>query len=257
MLFAVIYPLINAQASYVMPIRDKGGDFRASPFYNREAFARWDALVQQPKQIAQPYVSAPRANQGPEQIANDLKARWMTVVAAAVRSGCSEQPMSSERVLGLFRAMGRGPATVVYIVAGVDLSLAILVSRKPESAPDISVLELSLTSRELDDWVGLNDSSRTSWFGAYRKRDTLLTPWMEVIALTMRNCSRRIMEPIEAELLRRGVQEAYLIPTGSLSFLPLHCCTNRNSSASVLNERVTWHRLPSARFLARCEELSD
>lgn len=61
-----------------------------------------------------------------------------------------------------------------------------------------------------------------AWFNAYEQSQTNHQAWLNAIDQGTRQLWQPLMSPLINHLQQRNFQQAILIPTGLLSFLPLH-----------------------------------
>ncbi|MDZ8242322.1 MAG: CHAT domain-containing tetratricopeptide repeat protein [Nostoc sp. ChiQUE01a] len=139
---------------------------------------------------------------------------------------------------------------LVYLVPTPAGSLALLVTQ--EGINDLWLDDLTENSlREL----------LKAWFNAYEESQTKHQAWLDAIDQGTRQLWQPLMSPLIDYLQQRHFQQATLIPTGFLSFLPLHAAWIEDSAASTGKyyalDAIHLTYAPNARSLSTAQEIAQ
>ncbi|MCY7406927.1 MAG: CHAT domain-containing protein, partial [Alkalinema sp. CAN_BIN05] len=100
---------------------------------------------------------------------------------------------------------------LVYLTTTSAGSLALIVT--PEDVQSIWLNDLN--QEQLQGIV-------QTWFASYNQSQTDHQSWLDAIDITTRQLWEPLMQPLIQSLKTQNIHQATLIPTGLLSFLPLH-----------------------------------
>ena len=143
----------------------------------------------------------------------------------------------------------RSDSPLIYIVTTPNGSVTIVVT--PEN---IEAIWSNFTEAQLRELV-------QSWFNVYRNSQTDCTTWLETIESTTRQLWDLLMGPIVQHLKLQGFDRATLIPTGYLSFLPLHAAwtpdSDRPTGKRYAIDDIHFTYTPNARSLTEARKIAD
>ena len=114
---------------------------------------------------------------------------------------------------------------LIYLVSTPNGSLALILTTAGTSKPEISSLWLNdLTEPQLIDVL------YDEWFGAYRDSRTNRQAWLDTIDEITQQIWESMMAPLIDYLQRNNLLKAVLIPTGYVSYLPLHAAWTQDTT---------------------------
>ena len=152
---------------------------------------------------------------------------------------------------------------LVYLLPTANGSLALIVSQSAASDPvEIASIWLdTLTDTSLRELLVVPGDEPGGWFGAYLKRTANRDAWLEIIDRTTHQLWNLLMEPVVNHLKTLSVTQAILIPTGFLSFLPLHAAWTEDPSTPS-GKRYAFDEIqltyaPNARSLAVAQAIAQ
>ncbi len=100
----------------------------------------------------------------------------------------------------------------------------------------------------------------TQWLMAYKQRDTDPQAWKDVLEYETARLWE-IMSPIIEHLKSRDIEQAVLIPTGLLGFLPLHAAWTEDNSTSTGKryalDEICFTYAPNARSINAAQEIAQ
>lgn len=124
----------------------------------------------------------------------------------------------------------------MYLLPSPNGTLALVVHQSPvvgsmPGSVDISPIWLdSLTEASLRELLLDPDEDMSGWFGAYDNLKTDHQTWFETIDQVTHQLWERLMGPVVTHLETLNTTQAILIPTGFLSFLPLHAAWTEDTT---------------------------
>jgi CHAT domain-containing protein len=152
---------------------------------------------------------------------------------------------------------------LVYLLPTANGSLALIVSQSAASDPvEIASIWLdTLTDTSLQELLAGPGEDLGGWFGAYINRNTDLKTWFQTIDQVTHQLWDLLMEPVVTHLKNLSVAQAILIPTGFLSFLPLHAAWTEDPSTPS-GKRYAFDEIqltyaPNARSLAVAQAIAQ
>lgn len=120
---------------------------------------------------------------------------------------------------------------IVYLAAATYGGLALIVRKNEEQASWVHPIWLdALTHGNLTKML-LGDSEATlaGWFGAYNNQSQAPDDWFQTIEQITHQLWPLLMGPLTDYLARQNIAQAVLVPTGYLSFLPLHAAWTKRA----------------------------
>lgn len=145
---------------------------------------------------------------------------------------------------------------VVYMVVTSQGGLALVVSNKPGLLVDSLWLK-DLSESFIRPLLFAEGNHSPGWFKAYEKQSENGQLWRQTIEKVTSQLWRSLMSPLVSYLLGLHCTEATLIPTGYLSFLPLHAAwteaPQRRSRCYALDS-IQFKYSPSAQALQASRE---
>jgi CHAT domain-containing protein len=131
----------------------------------------------------------------------------------------------------------------------------------------VGSLALIVTSSEITEiWLDqLTESSLVKellgiWFDAYNYRKTNSQGWFDAIDQITHQLWQSLMEPVVHHLKNQHITQAILIPTGFLSFLPLHAAWTEDSSTLTgrryVIDDIHFTYVPNARSLYAAQAIA-
>jgi CHAT domain-containing protein len=121
---------------------------------------------------------------------------------------------------------------LVYIVTNPNGSLGFILHRSTKKNVQVNSVQLTLTESELRALLVTPTDSETvgGWFGAYDNRRNDQDHWFQTIENVTQALWETVMAPIIQALQNLNASKAVLIPSGLLSFLPLHAAWTSDDS---------------------------
>ncbi|MEM9803770.1 MAG: CHAT domain-containing protein [Cyanobacteria bacterium P01_D01_bin.56] len=156
---------------------------------------------------------------------------------------------------------------LVYLLTTSNGSLALIMHRSqlkrnvPALVNTSSIWLDTLTNESLQELLIDPNNEFGGWFGAYNNRNTNRDSWFQAIDQITHQLWTLIMEPVILHLQKLNVSHAVLIPTGFLSFLPLHAAWTED--AEILTGRryaldtITFTYAPNARSMKAARVVSE
>ncbi|EKU96552.1 hypothetical protein Lepto7375DRAFT_0014 [Leptolyngbya sp. PCC 7375] len=152
---------------------------------------------------------------------------------------------------------------IVYLAPTENGSLVLIVHQSL-NASSVEVIPIWLDDftetllRELLD--GKGDESH-GWFEAYNQRRINRDSWFQAIDDITHQLWDMLMEPVVMQLEALQASQAVLIPTGYLSFLPLHAAWTEDSTTLTGRryalDTITFSYTPNARSLEAAQAIKD
>ena len=100
-----------------------------------------------------------------------------------------------------------------------------------------------------------------TWFAAYNQSQTDHQSWLDAIDSTTRQLWEPLMQPLIQSLKIQNIHQATLIPTGFLSFLPLHASwtpdENRPTKRHYALDNIHFTYAPNAKSLTAAQTIAD
>jgi CHAT domain-containing protein len=131
----------------------------------------------------------------------------------------------------------------------------------------VGSLALVVTSDETHS-IWLNDFTNThltdllqTWLAAYNQRHTNYKSWLDAIHTTTQQLWNPLMGPLVQQLQDKGIDRITLIPTGYLSFLPLHAAWTEDESKptgrryAIDDLHITY--VPNAKSLTAAQSIAN
>lgn len=140
---------------------------------------------------------------------------------------------------------------LIYLVSTPVGSVALMVTSSEMTEIWLDQLtEFSLIKQLLGD----------VWFDAYIRRKTNPQGWFEAIDQITHQLWQSLMEPVVHHLKTQHFTQAILIPTGFLSFLPLHAAWTEDPSSPIGRryalDKIHFTYVPNARSLSSAQAIA-
>ncbi|MEH1791029.1 MAG: CHAT domain-containing protein [Nostoc sp.] len=139
---------------------------------------------------------------------------------------------------------------LVYLINTPAGSLALIVT--PDGIDDLWLDDL--TENSLEELL-------ITWFTAYDQSQTNLQAWLDAIDQGTRQLWQPLMSPLINHLQQHNFQQATLIPTGFLSFSPLHAAWVEDSTTPTGRhyalDSIHFTYAPNARSLSTAQKIAQ
>jgi tetratricopeptide (TPR) repeat protein len=155
---------------------------------------------------------------------------------------------------------------LVYLLPTSNGSLALVIhqSHAAGNVPGpvhVSPLWLdSLTEASLQELLEGSGEDSSGWFGAYNNWNTDRSTWFETIDQVTHQLWDEVMGAVVTHLKSLNAAQAILIPTGYLSFLPLHAAWTEDAAIPTGRryalDAMTFTYAPNARSLTAAREIA-
>ncbi len=174
----------------------------------------------------------------------------LTKIIEQIRQVPSHKDFLAQPTFDDIRQALRPGISLIYLVPTAAGSLALIVT--PEGIDDLWLDNLSENSlRELF----------IAWFSAYSQSPTNRQAWLDAIDQGTCQLWQPLMLPLINHLQQHNFPQASLIPTGLLSFLPLHAAWVEDSTAPTGRyyalDAIHFTYVPNARSLSTAQEIAQ
>ena len=158
---------------------------------------------------------------------------------------------------------------LVYLVTTPNGSLVLIVQRPLSmgngglsTAAQIHPIWLNdLTEDSLQELLEVPGEELSGWFGAYNTQQSDHDAWLETLDRVTHQLWDLLMGPVVTQLAALGVTEAVLIPTGYLSFLPLHAAWTEDDTTLTGRryalDTIAFTYAPNARSLKIAQDIAQ
>ncbi|MDZ8083170.1 MAG: CHAT domain-containing protein [Nostoc sp. DcaGUA01] len=182
--------------------------------------------------------------------------KTLTKIIEQIRQVPSYEDFLAQPTFDDIRQALRPSIPLVYLVTTSAGSLA------------LSVTQDGIDDLWLDDFIETSLQEKTSlqklltaWFNAYEQSQTKRSAWLEAIDQGTRQLWQPLMSPLINHLQQHNFQQATLIPTGLLSFLPLHAAWVEDSTTPTGRyyalDAIDFTYVPNARSLSTAQEIAQ
>jgi CHAT domain-containing protein len=245
---------LAVQFNYVLPLLLRNEPYQESPYYNKDQFERLMSLTAElRKGLNNP---SPKSN---TQLLEERLMRGAASLEIAERQlGITPWSPSLKDIEAALKAVSSDSSkpVLIYLFATPYGAAGVVVTWNPDKSDVIlKVIEApQCTDAELRRLLFGEgpELDPSSWFGSYSRRQSLQQTWRKTLCITIDRLWLVLMSTIAGTLVAEGCDRAVLMPSGLLSFVPLHAIWNRTADHAIKTEEIVWSYSPSATLLCNC-----
>lgn len=247
-------PALAVQFNYVMPLLLRNEPYEKSPYFDKEQFDRLMSMT----------VELRKGLNDPSPELNTLSLEKRLICAAASleiaerRLGLAPWTPSLkdiEAALTTISKEGSKPALVYLFGTARGAAAVVATWNADKSGLSLKLVEAPrCTDAELRTLLfgEAQDIDPASWFGSYGRRESLQQTWRQTLRKTVDRLWLVLMSTVAQSLVSEGCDRAVLMPSGLLSFVPLHATWRRTVDDAAAIEEIVWSYSPSANLLSHC-----
>lgn len=151
----------------------------------------------------------------------------------------------------------------MYLTTTTNGSLGLILKTSQKDIFIQPIWQATFTETDLRTLLfgSTDEAALGGWFGAYSNQQIDREAWLTTMDQLTEQLWSRLMEPIVSHLSQLSVNQAVLIPTGLLVFLPLHAAWTMDATSPTGRryalDTIQFSYIPSAQSLRAVRAIAD
>jgi CHAT domain-containing protein len=205
---------------------------------------------------------APLSPESLRQRATQIRQDFQTAIAA-IRQLPGYETFLTQPDFNDISAALQPDQPLVYLTTTPNGSLGLILQAKPEGITIHPIWPAAFTETDLRTLLvgATDDAALDSWFGAYGNQEADRETWLATMDRVTAQLWSGLMAPIVSHLSQLNVKQAVLVPTGLLSFLPLHAAwtvdATRPTGRRYALDAIQFSYIPNAQSLQAARAIAD